>query len=58
MFSVNFAKFVRTLFTLKTTGTWEIHKDKEQHKNYAEIEMRLKIFSSRPHLSVRKDQTF
>ena len=45
MFSVNFAKFVRTRFIKKTAGTLEIHKDShnEQHEKIT-LKMRLKKF--------------
>ena len=54
---MNIAKFVRTGFILKIAGTWEIHEDLQKTtKNYTKNEMRFKINSGRPRLSVHKDQ--
>ena len=56
MFSVNFAKFIRTCFKKKTAGTLEIHKDLQGATLKITLKMRLKRFSGRPRLFVRKDQ--
>ena len=56
MFSVNFAKFVRTYFIKKTTRILEKHKDFHRATQKITLKMRLKKFSGRPFLFVCKDQ--
>ena len=58
MFSVNFAKFVRTRFMQKTTGTWEIHKRLTKSNIKTTLKMRLKNFSWRFRLFGRNAEHF
>ena len=56
MFSVNFAKFVRTRFIQKTGATWEIHKDLQRATEKITLKIKFKNFSGVPRLFLRKDQ--